>query len=289
MDSRKLHHVAIRSFKCVALSAGAALLFNPSNSLAQSEAKSQTKKQAAEKAMLAGQREASQKSAMPIVSNENGQISVAVFRTKSPTAPSRNSEAKSAPQTKTVRIWDACDPETFNDFFKQTVCIPGHHGQTKFQDFLGELDLDKIAGGWRFNPLLNATDGSFKLVQLELQPGDRISLENVGGETHTFTKVAEYGGGFFDPLNARTGNPTPAPECARVLANGTLAPQPESDTNQFVEAATTEAGPLAGTPVLPLGVTHWQCCIHPWMRINIAVRDHENNQDQNHDHNSNSQ
>lgn len=285
MDGRNLHSVAIRSFKWVALSAGAALLFYPSNGLAQSQTKPQTKKQTVENASSSGRPEALPKNATPIISNDNGQISPAVFRSKPVSVTTRGSNTNSTPQTKTVRIWDACDPETFNDFFKQTVCIPGHHGQTKFQDFLGELDLDKIAGGWRFNPLLNATDGSFKLVQLELQPGDRISLENVGGETHTFTKVAEYGGGFFDPLNARTGNPTPAPECARVLANGTLAPQPESDTNEFVEAATTETGPFAGTPVLPLGVTHWQCCIHPWMRINIAVRDRENNQDQNHDHN----
>ena len=287
MDGRNLHHVAIRCFKWIALSAGATLLFFSSNSFAKSQAKSEAKKEMEQKASSPVKPVSSaQKNATPIISNENGQISLAVFHTK-PAAPAHSSDLRSAPQTKTVRIWDACDPQSFNDFFNQTVCIPGHHGQTNFQDFLAELDLDKIAGGWRFNPLLNATDGSFKLVQLELQPGDRISLENVGGETHTFTKVAEYGGGFFDPLNARTGNPTPAPECARVLANGTLAPQPESDTNQFVEAATTEAGPLAGTPVLPLGVTHWQCCIHPWMRINVAVRDHQNNQD--HDHNQNQQ
>ena len=74
-------------------------------------------------------------------------------------------------------------------------------------------------------------------------------------------------------LNPLTGNPEPAPECARVLRDGSLAPQPETDTNQFVEAGTTELGPLAGTRVLPLGVTHWQCCVHPWMRMDIKVRD----------------
>jgi hypothetical protein len=101
--------------------------------------------------------------------------------------------------------------------------------------------------------LLNASDGAFKLVRLELEPGDRISLQNVGGETHTFTKVDEYGGGFFAPLNPLTGNPEPAPECAVVRADGSLAPQPETKTNQFVEAGTIELGPLAGTRALPLG------------------------------------
>ena len=76
-------------------------------------------------------------------------------------------------------------------------------------------------------------------------------------------------------LNGLTGNPDPAPECAKVLDGGTLAPQDESETNQFVEAGTTEAGPTAGTSALPLGVSHWECCNHPWMRINIVVHEHE--------------
>jgi hypothetical protein len=288
MNASNSHRAAPRGIKWLALGFGTAMLFSASNSFVQSQTKPETKKEAQTTSSSMKPASAAPKNATPMISNDNGQISFAVFH-KPVSVPARGSNTNSAPQTKTVRIWDACDPDSFNAAVGPGTCIPGHHGQTNFQDFFNELNLDKIAGGWRFNPLLNATDGSFKLVQLELQPGDRISLENVGGETHTFTKVSEYGGGFFDPLNARTGNPTPAPECARVLANGTLAPQPESDTNQFVEAATTEAGPLAGTPVLPLGVTHWQCCIHPWMRINIAVRDSENNQGQNHDHSQNQQ
>jgi plastocyanin len=178
-------------------------------------------------------------------------------------------------QTKTVRIWDACDPETFNAAVGPGTCEAGHHGQTKFQDFFGELQLDQIAGGWRFNPLLNTTEGTFKLSKLELNAGDRISLQNVGGETHTFTKVKKYAGGFFAPLNPLTGNPDPAPECAQVLADGSLAPQPESESNEFVEAGITEEGPVAGTDLLPRGVTHWQCCVHPWMRMDVVVRDNQ--------------
>jgi hypothetical protein len=178
--------------------------------------------------------------------------------------------------TKIVRIWDACDPASFDAAVGPGTCKPGHHGQTNFQDFFGEVQLDQIAGGWRFNPLLNTTEGVLKLARVELEVGDRLSLQNMGGETHTFTKVDEFGGGFFAPLNPITGNPEPAPECARVLADGSLAPQPETDTNQFVEAGTTEPGPFAGTRALPLGVTHWECCVHPWMRVNIEVRDHQN-------------
>jgi len=264
--------VTKQNFKWAAIGFGTALLLCSPSGFAQTSANPKSKKETVE-APPSKQKE-------PVIHTEkNGTVTQADFRSKT-AGVFRDSDRERGPQTKTVRIWDACDPDTFNAAVGPGTCIPGHHGQTKFQDFFAELDLDKIAGGWRFNPLLNTTDGALKLVQLELEPGDRISLQNIGGETHTFTRVAEYAGGFFDPLNGRTGNPTPAPECARVLPDGTLAPQPESDTNQFVEAATTEAGPLAGTPVLPLGVTHWQCCIHPWMRLNVAVRDH--NQDQGH-------
>src|SRR5579859_41622 len=269
MKVRTFRAVKLQSIKWAAVGFGATLLFCSPNGFAQSSAKSETKKETVEATSPATAAKAKEPA---IATDKNGTVTQADFRVKT-AGVVRNSD--SGAQTKTVRIWDACDPDTFNAAVGPGTCIPGHHGQMKFQDFFAELDLDKIAGAWRFNPLLNTTDGALKLVQLELEPGDRISLQNAGGETHTFTRVAEYAGGFFDPLNGRTGNPTPAPECARVLPDGTLAPQPETDTNQFVEANTAEVGPLAGTPVLPLGVTHWQCCIHPWMRLNVAVRDHD--------------
>ena len=93
----------------------------------------------------------------------------------------------------------------------------------------------------------------------------------------TFTRVESFAGGYIAFLNGLSGNPDPAPECAQVQSDGTLAPQLESETNQVVEAGTTEAGPTAGTSALPLGVSHWECCIHPWMRINIVVHEHEHN------------
>jgi plastocyanin len=180
-----------------------------------------------------------------------------------------------AQTTKTITMRDACDPDSFNAVAGPGTCIPGPHGTTLFADFIAELTADQIAGGWRFNPLVNATEGHFKLARLDMKPGEHIAIENAGGETHTFTRVERFGGGFIAALNGLTGNPDPAPECAQVLDDGTLAPQPESDTNQFVEAGKTEDGPTAGTSALPRGVSHWECCIHPWMRINIVVHEHE--------------
>ena len=164
----------------------------------------------------------------------------------------------------TIGIRDACDPGTFSSPIKAAgpgTCKPGTHGTTKFQDFIAELQSDHIAGAWRFNPLLNATSGTFQLVTVSLSSGQTTALQNTGGETHTFTKVATFGGGFVPPLNALSGNPVPAPECL----------QSENDTNIFVEAGTTESGPTAGTAQLPVGVTTWQCCVHPWMRMTIEV------------------
>jgi hypothetical protein len=178
-----------------------------------------------------------------------------------------------AQTTKTITMRDACDPTTFNIAVGPGTCVAGHHGQTLFPDFIGELQSDKNAGAWRFNPMLNATEGNFRLARLDLTSGDQTTIQNVGGETHTFTRVNKFEGGFKAPLNGLSGNPDPAPECAQVLSNGMLAPQPESATNQFVEAGKTESGPMAGSPALPEGVSRWECCIHPWMRMIVVVHE----------------
>ncbi len=172
----------------------------------------------------------------------------------------------------TITMRDACDPDSFNATVGPGTCIAGAHGTTLFPDFIAELQEDHIAGAWRFNPLLDASQGHFKLVRLNLHPGEPTTIENKGGETHTFTRVKQFGGGFIPVLNGLSENPSPAPECAQVLPDGSLAPQPESDTNQFVEAGKTEPGPTAGTSALPHGVTRWECCIHPWMRMLVVVK-----------------
>ncbi len=96
-----------------------------------------------------------------------------------------------------------------------------------------------------------------------------LLLKNLGGETHTFTRVRKFGGGFVAPLNAASGNPVPAPECAQMV-NGNLMPQPPSANNIFLAAGATANGPQ-----LSEGETvRFQCCIHPWMRITIHLKDH---------------
>ena len=160
-----------------------------------------------------------------------------------------------------IGIRDACDPPSFNRTVGPNTCLFGQHGRTEFSLFVKELQQDRIAGAWYFSPLLNASAGTFRLVTVNLGAGRQTSLQNTGGELHTFTRVATFGGGVVEFLNNLTGNHQPAPECL----------QPENSSNVFVEAGTTEAGPVAGSSELPMGTTRWECCVHPWMRMVITV------------------
>jgi len=284
MNDRNSQVTAGRRMKWLAAWMGAALLLvYPSKSSAQSNAEPESKTAARPSEPVSSRPFSGELlSGTPGHASLHGKAMLAAAKSEAD-AVAEKPHRDDDPHTKTIRIWDACDPATFNAKVGPGTCQPGHHGQTVFDDFFAEVQLDQIAGGWRFNPLLNTTEGALKLARLELEPGDRLSLQNMGGEVHTFTKVEEFGGGFFAPLNPLTGNPEPAPECARVLADGSLAPQPETDTNQFVEAGTTELGPFAGTRALPLGVTHWECCVHPWMRMNIVVREHQHENEHEHE------
>src|SRR5579864_9115666 len=110
-----------------------------------------------------------------------------------------------APDTDTIRIWDGCDPATFNAALGAGTCLPGQHGTEKFSIFVGEVSADRIAGAWRF--------GS---TGYTIASGDSTALDNRGGELHTFTTVAKFGGGFVPFLNQLAGTPVPAPECLQA-------------------------------------------------------------------------
>ncbi len=164
--------------------------------------------------------------------------------------------------SKPIMLTDDCDPATFNAAVGPGTCVGS--GKTTFDTFIAQLMQHQTAFLWFFAPRQSAAP-----------VGQMLKLGNTGGETHTFTKVAEFGGGFVIPLNLLSGNPVPRPECTTgaVLVPGTLLqPQPESPTNIFVEAGLVEDGPTAGSAILPVGQTvKFMCCIHPWMRTEITV------------------
>jgi len=86
---------------------------------------------------------------------------------------------------------------------------------------------------------------------LTVKAGDKIRVMNKGGRGHTFTEVANFGGGFAPPLNIGL---TPAPECTPA---GTV-PLPPGAVKELTGLAP--------------GMHRFQCCIHPWMRATIRVQ-----------------
>ena len=81
--------------------------------------------------------------------------------------------------------------------------------------------------------------------------GRTVRVVNRGGRGHTFTEVANYGGGFIPVLNVGL---TAAPEC---LNQAGIVPLDPGDTQQLNLAS---------------GLHKFQCCIHPWMRATIRVQ-----------------
>lgn len=89
---------------------------------------------------------------------------------------------------------------------------------------------------------------------LTMSAGRTLRVTNRGGRVHTFTEVADFGGGFLPLLN---GALLPAPECGADFV-------PNADV-EFVAPGETRR-----LTVTTSGLHKFQCCIHPWMRA--AVR-----------------
>ena len=161
------------------------------------------------------------------------------------------------PSTLTISIRDFCDPTTFNAILGAGTCLRDGNvsvnGSQTFPGFISELGQEKSAGAWRYNP-----------ITLMNEEGVNLSLVNHGGETHTFTRVAEFGGGFVAALNGLAGNLAPRPECAKIV-NGQLVPQSPSANNIFINHGQTVMGPR----IVGEERARFQCCIHPWMRFTI--------------------
>ena len=102
--------------------------------------------------------------------------------------------------------------------------------------------------GWDFEPDL-----------VTIHKGDIVSAVNQGGEVHTFTEVKAFGNGFIPPLNP--GSATSAvPDC----------------TGGFGSVAVAKTRMLQGSHLditgLSKGKHLFQCCIHPWMRMEVDVK-----------------
>ncbi len=150
-----------------------------------------------------------------------------------------------------VTMMDACDPATFNAAIGPGTCVQRQGGVT-FAEFIAELSQTQKAGAWHFAP-----------PQATVGAGQTLLVVNRGGEVHSFTAVANFGGGFVAPLNGLSGNTVLAPECAQVVG-GALVPGPG-----FVPVLP---GATKTVTLGAVGTAKMQCCIHPWMRSTLRVQ-----------------
>jgi len=144
---------------------------------------------------------------------------------------------------------DECDPATFND---PAASGPGFclnvalGASTTFANLLSEAAAGTPDPNWNFQPSL-----------MTIKKGGLVSVVDEGGEPHTFTEVKQFGGGFLPPLN---GGEATAPECAGGFANVAVA------KTRVLQGSHIELNGLSK------GKHLFQCCIHPWMRMEVDVK-----------------
>jgi hypothetical protein len=136
-----------------------------------------------------------------------------------------------------VNMLDACDPETFNAVVGPGTCV--RSGGMTFERFIAQLTRLQFVGAWHF-----------AAPEANVRVGQTFVASNKGGEVHTFTEVATFGGGIVPGLNQLAGVPEVAPECAALEPDDFVAP-----------------GGTYREEVGESGTLKFQCCIHPWMRL----------------------
>jgi len=139
---------------------------------------------------------------------------------------------------------DACSPSFNVALMDPAACT--RNGGTPFDVFIQQLQQNKFAGAWHFSaPRVNVNAGS------------SLTVENRGGETHTFTQVSQFGGGgIVPPLNEILfGTPTPP-----TFFFGPF---------NFLPAGGEVTIPSS---TLTPGTHLFFCAIHPWMHETVVVR-----------------
>lgn len=151
---------------------------------------------------------------------------------------------------KKVVMRDDCDPE---DPAWAPVGCALRRGDVDVAEFNGErsstLSLSVIGHqAWRNDP-----------SYLEIETDDDVKVKNRGGRPHTFTKVAQFGGGRVPPLNQGLD---PAFECRLGGPAITVLP---GDSIEITGLAA--------------GNHRFQCCFHPWMRAIVKVQPEDEDDD----------
>ena len=145
---------------------------------------------------------------------------------------------------------DECDPATFNaalgpDFCRNVSLAPLGFATT-FADLFAKAGAGTPDPNWDFEP-----------DRVVVRKGTPLSVVDQGGEPHTFTEVKHFGGGFVPDLN---GGENTVPECAGGFSNLKVA------RTRILQGSRIDVTDLSK------GKHLFQCCIHPWMRVEVDVK-----------------
>ena len=164
-------------------------------------------------------------------------------------------EGEGPPRVAQVVALDECDPQTFNPALGEegtgfchnvTLYGLGLGFETPLDMLVGEANSGTPDPGWDFEP-----------DQLTIQKGTTLSVVDQGGEPHTFTEVAHFGGGFVPALNHGEDI---VPECVGGFKNVAVA------KTRILQGSRLDVTGLSK------GKHLFQCCIHPWMHVEVDVK-----------------
>ena len=155
---------------------------------------------------------------------------------------------ENSPRLAQVVALDECDPTSFNAKLGADFCKNVTLGAfTTFDKLFEEAKAGTPDPKWDFEP-----------DTLRIKQGTILSVVDQGGEPHTFTEVAQFGGGFIADLNH--GEAT-VPECKGGFSNLAVA------KTRILQGSHIEVTGLSK------GEHRFECCIHPWMRVTVEVKD----------------
>jgi len=156
--------------------------------------------------------------------------------------------AESSPSSAQVVALDECDPATFNAALGPDFCHNVTLGAfTTLSDLFAKAAAGTPDPGWDFEP-----------DTLNIKKGTTVIAVDQGGEPHTFTEVAQFGGGFIPVLNAPGEDVVP--ECVGGFANVAVA------KTRILQGSQLQVTGLSK------GKHYFQCCIHPWMHVEVDVK-----------------
>jgi hypothetical protein len=150
----------------------------------------------------------------------------------------------------TIKILDNCLPGDPGWDPTGGCTLKEQEGDVPFAEFgallvspLTQPPFGQLIGhpSWRNEPSYSSLDAR-----------KNIDVKNDGGRAHSFTEVANYGGGFVAPLNIGLSM---APEC-----NPALVTVLQPGDNERISG-------------LAPGLHKFQCCIHPWMRAAVRINE----------------